>query len=290
MIGLYAIKNKQNKKIYIGKSSVDIQNRLSTHKSLLNRNKHYNKHLQKSWNKYGEENFSFEIILDCEGLTDKEILEEEMKMISKFNSTNIAFGYNLTKGGEGILGYKHSETTKKKLGIYSTGRTHSDKTKDRIKDVLHTKFSNGDIQYKLSAKDVYEIKHLLAYTTYTFSEISDMYNVTSGNIHHIYHLKTFPQIACELNSSISTMRELREPLGNKSESSRLTMSEKKKGDKNPKAILSEEDVVEIKKFLKFNETYKTLSEKYKFLSNKYNVSISTIKNIKLGIRWGHIIV
>jgi group I intron endonuclease len=59
--GIYRIINKTNNKIYIG-SSVNILSRFSKHKSLLKHNKHDNDYLQNSYNKYGLENFLFEII------------------------------------------------------------------------------------------------------------------------------------------------------------------------------------------------------------------------------------
>jgi group I intron endonuclease len=59
--GIYCIKNLINNKIYIG-SSINLKKRITTHKWLLNKNNHFNKYLQNSWDKYGEINFSFTII------------------------------------------------------------------------------------------------------------------------------------------------------------------------------------------------------------------------------------
>lgn len=60
-IGIYKITNNINGKYYIG-SSTRIERRIQEHKSGLSQNKHYNKHLQAAYNKYGAINFSFEII------------------------------------------------------------------------------------------------------------------------------------------------------------------------------------------------------------------------------------
>ena len=54
--GIYLIINKQNCKFYIG-SSMSIYSRWNTHVRKLKENKHFNKHLQNVWNKYGPENF-----------------------------------------------------------------------------------------------------------------------------------------------------------------------------------------------------------------------------------------
>ena len=64
--GIYMILNKVNGKIYIGKA-IDIERmRWEQHKRRLRDNKHDNKHLQNAWNKYGEINFEFSILLECE--------------------------------------------------------------------------------------------------------------------------------------------------------------------------------------------------------------------------------
>ncbi len=70
--GIYFIKNKLNKKIYIGQS-VNIYKRLILHRFHLNNNIHDNSHLQRSFNKYGINNFKCDVIEYCNNLTEKEI-------------------------------------------------------------------------------------------------------------------------------------------------------------------------------------------------------------------------
>jgi group I intron endonuclease len=61
MIVIYKITNIVNDKIYIG-STKDFATRCRTHINELNKNTHRNSKLQNSWNKYGKNNFRFEII------------------------------------------------------------------------------------------------------------------------------------------------------------------------------------------------------------------------------------
>lgn len=59
--GIYMIKNKKTGQMYIGQSK-HIKRRWVDHKYELVRGIHANTFLQNSWNKYGEDNFSFSII------------------------------------------------------------------------------------------------------------------------------------------------------------------------------------------------------------------------------------
>jgi len=93
--GIYKISNLVNGKIYIGQS-VDVYDRIAHHKAELRNNRHSNKYLQYSWNKYGEENFSFEIIESCKR---NELNNREQYWISYYDSYNN--GYNHTLGGDG---------------------------------------------------------------------------------------------------------------------------------------------------------------------------------------------
>jgi group I intron endonuclease len=64
MKGIYKIENIINGKIYIG-SSIDIDRRIKRHKNDLTKNKHVNIHLQRDFNKYGIEYYSFECVELC---------------------------------------------------------------------------------------------------------------------------------------------------------------------------------------------------------------------------------
>lgn len=63
--GIYAIRNVVSDKIYIG-SAFNLNKRYLVHKSDLAHNKHANKHLQRSFNKYGPSAFVFELVELCE--------------------------------------------------------------------------------------------------------------------------------------------------------------------------------------------------------------------------------
>lgn len=93
--GIYTITNLINNKVYIGQS-IDIIKRFYSHKSSLNRDCHQNIFLQRSWNKFGENNFKFEIIEKC---NDNDLDIREVYYINLLSSNNDKYGYNLTSGG-----------------------------------------------------------------------------------------------------------------------------------------------------------------------------------------------
>ena len=80
--GIYVIRNIVNDNIYIG-SSVNIKKRFCQHRNSLRKNKHHNKYLQRSWNKYGEENFEF-VVIEHHSYPEK-ILGRENQYILLYN-------------------------------------------------------------------------------------------------------------------------------------------------------------------------------------------------------------
>lgn len=97
MIGIYRIKNLVNNKCYYG-SSKKIEKRLIRHRRELNNNIHINCVLQRAWNKYGEQNFIFEIVELC---TIELLLEIEQKYLDTRPEYNIGIkssgGDNFTR-------------------------------------------------------------------------------------------------------------------------------------------------------------------------------------------------
>ena len=94
--GIYKITNTTNNKVYIG-SSVNISNREYKHFWMLDKGIHDNEYLQKSYNKYGKDVFTFEIVEYCE---PSELIESENKFIILCESNNLKNGYNLASVNE----------------------------------------------------------------------------------------------------------------------------------------------------------------------------------------------
>lgn len=101
MTGIYKITNILNGNSYIGLSK-DIEKRWKYHKTQYNWTRENHKILYQAFQKYGIENFTFEVLEECE---IENLGEREQFYIDKFQS-NIN-GYNATAGGETNDGESH---------------------------------------------------------------------------------------------------------------------------------------------------------------------------------------
>lgn len=95
MYYIYKIENLQNHKKYIGLTN-NIARRRSRHFTDLKYHRHDNSFLQKEFDIFGEENFSFNI--EFQGnVTNQEISDKEKEFIKKYDSYRN--GYNQNEGG-----------------------------------------------------------------------------------------------------------------------------------------------------------------------------------------------
>lgn len=95
MYYIYKIENLKNHKVYIGLTN-NTARRRARHFTNLRRNVHDNHFLQKEYNIYGEDNFSFNIEFEGD-VTEQEIGNKEKEFIKKYD--NYRNGYNQNEGG-----------------------------------------------------------------------------------------------------------------------------------------------------------------------------------------------
>lgn len=132
--GIYEIINLANGKSYVG-STVNLDKRYTEHFGALSKNKHTNSKLQNSYNKYGKNNFIFEVLLYCD---KDELLEYEDYFIREFKPE-----LNLQSGAVRRIGdwkpsdesrIKMSESRKNHSGP-NKGSTLSSTRKKQLRDV-----------------------------------------------------------------------------------------------------------------------------------------------------------
>jgi group I intron endonuclease len=144
---IYIATNSINGKQYVGQTHFDLKTRLSNH-LIRTRAQNDNVVFHKAIRKYGISTFSFEEIM-CD---DNKLDEIEIRLIKELN-TKVPNGYNITEGGRGSIGTKHSQETKdkiskskigrvlteehkQKLREKSTGFRHSQETKDKLSKII----------------------------------------------------------------------------------------------------------------------------------------------------------
>lgn len=135
---IYEATNLINGKRYIGKTVYGLHKRKMEHLLAAKNNKE-NVYFHLAIQKHGEHSFSWKILTHCENLKDLSLMEKYY--IELFKSNQRDYGYNLTNGGEGCEGYKHTDAMKMylselKKGMYvgckngMYGKTHSEKTRE----------------------------------------------------------------------------------------------------------------------------------------------------------------
>lgn len=163
--GIYKITNKLNGKIYVGES-VNIYLRWNEHRCRLRNNYNDSEHLQNAWNKYGEENFEFEVIEKCK---IEELKKREHYWVNLLKSNDRKKGYNIKLTNDEDK-YLISDETRLKISIANKGRIHSlernkkislskinikrdSLTKNKISKTLKEKYKNNNIINPMNGKN-----------------------------------------------------------------------------------------------------------------------------------------
>lgn len=183
-VGVYSIFNLFNLKVYIG-SSINLKQRERSHFNALKSNRHYNKHLQRAYNKYGEKYFIFNILENCNA---DDLSAKEQFYIDFYNSANISFGYNILPTAYSTYGFRHSEETLVAMSECKIGnknsfykKSHTEDTKKHLSEVLR---GENSTRSKLKESDVLEIYKLVENGT-KIKEIAKIYNVKENTISQI---------------------------------------------------------------------------------------------------------
>ena len=117
--GIYKITNIINNKMYIG-SSENLERRRNEHFRELKANRHSNVKLQHAYNKYGVDNFKFEVLeyvadINC-------LLNTEQKWLDEFRVYDRGIGYNIAISASAPMkGRKHTKETKKRYSEMRKG-------------------------------------------------------------------------------------------------------------------------------------------------------------------------
>lgn len=120
--GIYKITNLTTGQFYIG-SSVDIKKRERYHFWQLKENRHHNTILQNSFNKYGLDNFRFEIV---EIVIDRHKIKER----EQYYIDTLKPSYNIRMDAQNAIEY--SAESKERIRLSQIGRTFSKQTIEKM--------------------------------------------------------------------------------------------------------------------------------------------------------------
>ncbi len=159
--GIYKIQAQQGK-MYIG-SSVDIESRWRQHVLDMVANRHTNIKLQRAYNKYGVDYFTFTII---EVVADKtKLLLQEQKYLNILFHYNIS-KYNILRTAGSNYGVQRSQQTKEKMSKAqignknNIGRVNSMETRQKMSIAQKGRFISQEHRDKLAdtnSKTVYTL-------------------------------------------------------------------------------------------------------------------------------------
>lgn len=211
--GIYQIRNTKNNKVYIGQSK-RITYRKSQHRRELKDGKHYNIYLQRSFDKYGEDAFVFEVLEYCH---EDCLNERERYWIEKKESEYADKGYNAAYAVTQFEHYdKHRRVNKNKRKCVRRVYTEAMKEKQRESLADYWKSDENHINHSLAKSEIdletiIDIKMLLAKDLdIELKEVAEHFKVSINSVTHIRNLASHKYILKEHNFIIKNRHAISE--------------------------------------------------------------------------------
>lgn len=140
--GIYRILNKINGNCYIG-SSLNVEKRYKHHLSTLRHNSSRCSILQKAFNKYGEDNFEFQVILCCKPECR---LYYEQQLIRELNSQYNVF---TNVSDSPLRQFTFTEQSKLKMSIAHKGKNYQNSINTTYHWQIKVEFFQKNLKTKL---------------------------------------------------------------------------------------------------------------------------------------------
>lgn len=196
--GIYKILNIVNKKFYIG-SSCNMYKRKKEHLRQLELNKHHSIKLQRAYNKYGKDNFVFEIV---EYVNKKDLLKREQYWIDKLDA--VKNGYNVNnkankppskngkipwnKGKKNV----YTKETLEKMSKAKINKKITEEHKNKIKNTTRNKIYNTSksiicIEDNIIFKSINEASRIKKIDRKNISKCCNGERKTAGGFHWAFN-------------------------------------------------------------------------------------------------------
>ena len=140
--GIYAIIHRDSGKFYIG-STQNFKLRWKQHRCELRQGDHSNARLQNAWNKYGEDAFSFEILISCD---EEQLLVQEQIVLDKLQPE-----YNIARiAASPMKGRTHTAEAREYMSAIHSGLVRSAEHAKNISKALTGKKATQETRNKMS--------------------------------------------------------------------------------------------------------------------------------------------
>lgn len=216
-VGIYKVTNLIDGKVYIGQT-VNYNKRRRSHRSHLRNGKHHNEHLQRAFDKYGEEFFAIELLTCCK----REDLDSlEQRYIKEYDSCNHNKGYNMMYGGQeyrtftkevrtkmsrSAKGRKFTEEHKKRIGFSQRGKIiskeaieKSKQTKRRNKEHWGEKNPNALLTNEIAGEIITDLLEDVP-----VKEIAAKFDVNCSVVYDLMYNRTYLDVMPEVRKSLIT--------------------------------------------------------------------------------------
>ena len=252
--GIYQTRNLITNDAYIGQT-IELSTRRYGHFRLLAEGKHHNPILQNSYNKYGKDNFLFEVLLFC----DIDKLDHFEQLLINIHKPR----YNIRKDATSNRGHKTTDETKRKISDAQKGRKFSEEHRNNISVARKGK------KLSLSADTIEKMKHRMTGNQINLGrkQTQEEKDKRAKSIRRFWSEK---------------IKIVPEYVGRKISQSLLSSPKALRGEKNHKSKLKEEDVRNIR-----NWDAEKLYER-KIMAKMFGVSRTIIDRVCARRVWKHV--
>ena len=157
--GIYKIHCNGNNRDYIGSAVKHLQ-RWSSHRSMLAKGIHPNRHLQNAYKKYGKGSFEYTLIEEC---NENRLVDREQYWIDTYNFADLM---NSSPTASTSIGFEHSEETKKLLSDKAKMRENKHLKKFQFKEGQMRGENNLFAGRKHSQETIQKLKEIQSTRTY----------------------------------------------------------------------------------------------------------------------------
>lgn len=204
MYTVYRHTNVINNKAYIGLTSLHIDERWKQH---VSDSTHGSKTIfHHAIRKYDISVWKHEILKVCETLNEAKVTE--IQMIAEHGTFFLEHGYNMTRGGDGIIGRVYTDEQRKRISESNSKRHLSPETREKIRKarlgkkrstpisdkertaMRDAKLGERNPNAKLTLEKVNMIRQMFKMGT-TNAELATLFSVTRSTISNVIHNKVW---------------------------------------------------------------------------------------------------